>query len=53
MFTNSLAVPNEAIAPVVALMVAIPVAILVANLLAAVPSLFAARLRPADALRSE
>jgi len=52
-FTNSLAVPNEAVAPVVALIVAIPIAILVANLLAAVPSLFAARLRPADALRTE
>jgi ABC-type lipoprotein release transport system permease subunit len=52
-FTNSLAVPNEAVAPVVALVVAIPIAVLVANLMAAFPSLFAARLRPAEALRSE
>lgn len=52
-FTRSLAVPDNAVAPVVALLVAIPMAVLVANLLAAGPGLLAARLRPADALRSE
>jgi ABC-type lipoprotein release transport system permease subunit len=52
-FTNGLAVPNNPIAPAVALVVAIPVAVLVANVLAAGPGFLAARLRPADALRSE
>src|SRR5262249_6577519 len=52
-FTNSLAVPNNPVAPAVALFVAIPIAVLVANVLAAGPGVLAARLRPADALRSE
>jgi ABC-type lipoprotein release transport system permease subunit len=53
LFTNSLAVPDSAIAPAAALVVAIPLAVLVANVLAAGPGLLAARLRPANALRSE
>jgi ABC-type lipoprotein release transport system permease subunit len=52
-FTHSLAVPNNAVAPVLGLVVAIPIAVLLANLLAAGPGLIAARLRPADALRRE
>jgi predicted lysophospholipase L1 biosynthesis ABC-type transport system permease subunit len=52
-FTHSLAVPNNAVAPVSVLVAAIPITVLVANLLAAGPGLIAARLRPADALRRE
>jgi ABC-type antimicrobial peptide transport system permease subunit len=52
-FTNSLTVPDSAIAPVAALVLAIPLAVVVANVLAAGPGLLAARLRPAEALRSE
>lgn len=52
-FTHGLAVPDNTVAPVVALVAAVPVAVLIANLLAAGPGLLAARLRPADVLRSE
>jgi ABC-type lipoprotein release transport system permease subunit len=52
-FTNGLAVPDNPVTPTGALVVAIPAAVLVANLLAAGPGALAARLRPADALRTE
>jgi hypothetical protein len=52
-FADRLGVPPRPVTPLVAVLVLLPALLLLANLVAAVPGRVAARMRPADALRTE
>jgi hypothetical protein len=52
-FAERLGVPPRPVTPVVAIAVLVPLLLLLANVVAAVPGQVAARMRPADALRTE
>ena len=52
-FADRLGVPPQPVTPLVAIAVLVPVLLVLANVVAAVPGRVAARMRPADALRTE
>lgn len=52
-FADRLGVPPQPVTPVLAVALLVPVLLLLANVVAAVPGQVAARMRPADALRTE
>jgi ABC-type antimicrobial peptide transport system permease subunit len=52
-FADRLGVPPRPVTPVVAIAVLVPLLLLLANVVAAVPGQVAARMRPAEALRTE
>jgi len=52
-FANQLGTPADPVTPSVRLLLTVPGAILLANIIAAIPAVIAARMRPAPALRAE